>query len=411
MRLPYLIALLVTAPALAMEHAGHAAAQQDRASHQAAEVAQAPRVRPGLAIGAAAAPDGTLWMTGLDTAGRLFVRTRGADGAWSASRMLDTSGDVIAADGESRPSLAFGPRGAVVIAYTQPLARPYTGNIRLLRSADGGRTFAPPVTVHDDRQPITHRFASAAFDAHGDLYVVWVDKRDQVREGEGYVGAAIYGKRSSDGGATFGPDFKVADHSCECCRIALAESADTGMVALWRHVFEGQVRDHAFAPLRTLADAAGSPRTASPAAPVRATHDGWVIAACPHHGPGLAAAARGGFHAVWFGLRPDGSSAHYGRLTAAGTPAGPVRALPDPGAEHADVIAAGRRVVIAWRSFDGQATRLRAWTSNDDGDTFTLRELGATTSDNDHPRLVRRGDELLVLWRTTEGLEVFDVLP
>ena len=146
--------------------------------------------------------------------------------------MLNTGDDTIAAEGESRPAMAFGPNGAAVISYTQPLDKPYTGNIRLLRSADGGSTFAPPVTVHDDHQIITHRFASLAFDGRGDLNLVWIDKRDATDKS--YAGAAVYGKVSHDGGASFEPDRKLADHSCECCRIALATAPDGQQVALWR---------------------------------------------------------------------------------------------------------------------------------------------------------------------------------
>ena len=108
-----------------------------------------------------------------------------------------------------------------------------------------------------------------------------------------YRGAAIYRNVSRDGGATFSPDAKVADHACECCRIALAKGSDGRLRALWRHVFPPNVRDHAFA---LIAD--GQPANAY----TRATYDGWRVDGCPHHGPSLAADDAQGFHAVWFGL-------------------------------------------------------------------------------------------------------------
>jgi len=357
--------------------------------------------RPSLALGVAADAQGSLWIAGLDDHSRLFIQSTNDDGkSWQPRQVLNTGDDVIAADGESRPAMAFSPDGAVVISYTQPLSKPYTGNIRLLRSADGGRTFAPPVTVHDDRQQITHRFASLAFDGDGDLNIVWVDKRDATDQS--YAGAALYGKVSHDGGATFEPDRKLADHSCECCRIALATGADGKLVAFWRHVFEGSIRDHGFAPLSDM----GRGR-----APVRATADGWVLAACPHHGPGLAAASDGGYHAVWYGLREGVVAARYGRLSADGQPVGAVRALPDAGAEHADVATSGHKVAVVWRSYDGQQTRLRAWLSDDDGAHFVLRELAASAADNDHPRLLRNGSALQVVWRTLDGIGVYGLAP
>lgn len=372
-----------------------------------ARPAKAPR--PQLATGVAFAPDGRLWLTGLDAQGRLFVQSAPAQDlqAWSAPRLLDTVGDVIAADGENRPKLAFGPRGQVVISYTQPRARPYTGWIRMLRSSDGGQSFSAPFTVHADRQEITHRFESIAFDAQGVLHTVWIDKRDmeaapKVGKKSSYRGAAIYRNESRDGGASFGPDTKVADHSCECCRIALAPGADGQLRALWRHVFEPNVRDHGFAVLSS-----GAPV-------VRATFDGWQVDACPHHGPGLALADDGGFHAVWFGIRKergeDMAAVRYARLNADGSPRlSTVRALPDEAAEHADVLAAGARVAVVWRSVEGVRSTLHAWLSNDGGQTFRLQVLAQVQGDNDHPRLAQQGARMVVVWRTTKEVQVHEL--
>jgi hypothetical protein len=399
-------------------------------------------------MGAAFAPNGALWITALDEQQRLFIQTTSDEGrSWSKPRVIDTGTDTVIADGESRPKLAFGSKGQVVIAYSEPLALPYTGRIRMLRSEDEGRSFSAPFTVHQDPQVITHRFESVAFDAKGTLHTLWVDKRDpealtraalaaaasaasaapaataasaasttmaaavstaasappgrRPRVKIDYRGAAIYRNESVDGGRTFGPDTKLADYTCECCRIALAEAPDGSLVALWRHVFEPNQRDHAFAPV------AGPAR----AEPVRATFDRWAIDACPHHGPGLTPAQGGGYHAVWFGLRAGDSRVRYGRLRPDGSPDGDATSLPDDKAEHAAILSAGPQVAVLWRSFDGQATALRAWVSGDDGRHFVLKDLARSASDNDHPLLARRGSQIFALWRTTAGVRVERLAP
>ena len=377
------------------------------AAAQHAHGPAAGRVRPQLAGGVAFAPDGRLWWVGLDSQGRLAVQSSADLRQWSAPRLLDTGGDTIAADGENRPKLAFGPRGQVVLSYTQPLGKPYTGRVRLLRSSDGGASFSAPATVHADQQEITHRFESIAFDAQGVLHTVWIDKRDlelapKVGKKSSYRGAAIYRNESRDGGASFGPDLKLADHSCECCRIALAPGADGTLHAIWRHVFEPNVRDHAIAPLR------------SGAVPVRATFDDWHVDACPHHGPGLAAAHDGGFHTVWFGIRREGAedvaAVRYARLHADGRPRlETVRALPDEAAEHADVAAHGRQVAVVWRSVEGAHSVLRAWLSNDGGESFRLVELARASGDNDQPRLAQQGARLVVVWRTLQEVQIHEL--
>lgn len=373
----------------------------------------ARKPRPQLGIGAAFAPDGALWLVGLKAENQLFVQSAPAMAGtaspqWGAPRVLDTAGDAISADGENHPKLLFGPKATVLIAYTQPLAKPNTGYVRLLRSVDAGQTFAAPVTVHADRQVITHRFESLGFDAQGVLHTVWIDKRDleaapKVGNKSSYSGAAIYRNISTDGGATFGPDLKLVDHSCECCRIALGLGADGVLRAMWRHVYAPNVRDHALAALRPIVDAR----------PVRATFDDWRVDACPHHGPGLAAAGDG-FHAVWFGIRQQGvepvAGVRYARLKPDGSPwPETVRRLPDERAEHADVMADGLRVAVVWRSIDGMTSSLKAWLSTDGGQTFRVQSLGQIQGDNDFPRLVQYGPRMAVVWRNANEVQVHDI--
>jgi len=349
-------------------------------------------------------------VVGLNAQAQLFVQSTPVDGAlkWSEARILNTGADPIAADGESRPKIVFGPQGWAVISYTMPLAKPYTGFIRMLRSNDGGQTFSAPFTVHQDRQEITHRFDSVAFDAQGVLHTLWVDKRDQPPKGstQKYAGAAIYRNESKDGGMTFGPDTKLADHSCECCRIGLARNPQGQLQATWRHVFEGGIRDHAFASVSAPANRI-----------TRSSHDEWQINACPHHGPGLALNAGGnptGYHTVWFGIRKvngqDQAAVRYARLNTQGEPlTETVRVLPDPRAEHADVLADDQNVAVVWRSSEGAVTSLKAWLSTDGGQNFTLKTLGQTTGYNDHPRLAQSGSRMVVVWRNTQETQVHEL--
>ena len=387
------------------------------ASAQSKPMKHAKRIQ--LATGAALGPDGRLWVVGLNEQGQMFTQSSPAQalGQWTAPVILNTQKDEIAAEGESRPKMAFGPNGWAVVTYTQPLPKPYTGFVRMLRSADGGQTFSAPFTVHQDRQEITHRFESILFDEQGNLHTLWIDKRDMPPKGAGpkYIGAAVYGNVSKDGGATFGPDYKLADHSCECCRIAMSNTPDGKVAAVWRHVFGEQTRDHAFAMLPGASSVASTSAQVQTKSPVRSTFDDWQINACPHHGPGLAANnSQTGFHMVWFGIRKqdrqDVPGVRYARLNANGEPfLSSVKALPDARAEHADVLAHKQRVVVVWRSSEGSTSTLKAWISDNEGQSFSVKVLGQTQGPNDHPRLVQRAEKMLVVWRDTKEIKVYDV--
>ncbi|QYM78860.1 hypothetical protein K0B96_16385 [Horticoccus luteus] len=356
-------------------------------------------------LGADAAFDahGALWVVA-KISGHIAVRQSADFGrSWSNPVLVTPLPETTDAGGDARPKIALGPKSEIYVTWTKPLAKPYTGEVKFSRSLDGGRTFTPPVIVHHDRQEITHRFDALTVNARGQVFVAWIDKRDGVRaaaEGKSYRGAAIYFAVSDDQGATFRGDFKVADHSCECCRIALVAEPDGNVRAMWRHVFAPDIRDHAVATLH--ADGTVSEMA-------RATFDNWHIDACPHHGPGLAEDGAGDWHAVWFSGAPQSLGVFYGRLRA-GAVEGQQRVGGET-AEHAAVAASGKRVAVAWKAFDGQHTRLRSMSSNDGGRTWTESELGSTSGASGHPAVLTFAGHFYVLWNTQNESLTLVALP
>lgn len=318
---------------------------------------------------------------------------------WSAAKRVQQAPEPIEAAGESRPKLAFGTKDEIYIAYTKPLAKPFTGEIRFVRSTDGGKTFSPPVTVHANRDLITHRFESLIVDREGRIYIAWVDKRDlqeAVARKQKYAGAALYYAVSEDGGTSFKGDYKIADHSCECCRIALALNPQGRPAALWRHVFEPNVRDHVLTELTPD----GRPGTLQ-----RASFDDWRIDACPHHGPALAYADDGTRHQTWFNVKEDEGGVFYATADASGALGKPLR-LGSAQASHADVAVRGREVVLAWKQFDGKTTAILSRLSNDGGQTWHEAELARTQGASDQPRLLNTPVGIALVWRTqNEGVQ------
>ncbi|PWF47990.1 sialidase family protein [Massilia glaciei] len=367
--------------------------------------------KPELGTSAAVDGQGRLWIASKEAASDadqgqyLVLRSTGDNGAtWSAPKRIGP--EALAAEGESRPKLAFGTRGEIYVAYTRPLAKPYTGEIRFARSLDGGETFSRPVTVHLNRDEITHRFESLIVDRAGRVYIAWIDKRDReaaTARKRAYRGAAVYYAVSSDGGASFRGDFKIADHSCECCRIALALNANGAPVALWRHVFAPNARDHAMRELTP--DGRMAPMQ-------RASFDDWRIDACPHHGPALAYAADGTRHQAWFNLKGGQGGVFYAAARPGAAMATPAT-LGTAQARHADIAVRGDAIALAWKQFDGGATAIVGRHSGDAGDagaSWTQRTLASTSGHSDHPRLLATPSGIVLVWRTEdEGVRVVPV--
>ncbi len=378
--------------------------------HAAHTASKKPRLELGTSV--AFSPDGSLLAVRKEGDHLQLWRSIDDGASWLPPVLINAQPEQISAGGDNRPKLAVGADGSVYVAWTKPLAKPYTGEIRFARSADG-KTFSPPVTVHQDRSEITHAFESMLVASDGSVVLAWIDKRDMVAAKANkaeYRGAAVYSAISTDGGRTFQPERKIADHACECCRIAATIDKDGAPLFMWRHVFAPNERDHAIVRLK----ADGAPETV-----LRATFDRWKIDGCPHHGPSLAVDGAGVRHAVWFNHKDGDGHVFYGRLEAGntiGATAGPRDGIAVAGqrkvggvrAEHADLAVTGRRVVLVWKEFDGERARLLADISEDGGLSFRQVELASSAGASDQPRALSRGDVFYVFWRSEhEGMRVF----
>lgn len=394
-RFAALLATLAAMPAFGADapHA-HAAPARDPGKMWLSRMEQSPQ----LAVSATFDAGGRLWLA--RAAGRQVTVAHSDDlgATFSTPVGVTTSPELVAADGENRPKVAVAG-GRVYVSWTQPLPQPFSGHIRFAVSGDGGRSFSAPITVNSDPTPTSHRFDALLADDAGRVTLVWLDKRDGIAAEKArgsYKGAAVYLAQSSNGGESFAPNRKLADHSCECCRIGLAADLDGTPVAFWRHVFDGGIRDFALARLDE--------------APRRASEDGWRIDACPHHGGDIAVDARGGRHLVWFTGAEGKAGLYYRRM--GGAHATVPMAFGDPDAQpgHPAVLALGERVLVAWREFDGKQNRIRTMVSFDRGASWSAPATRATSAGAaDYPLLLAGRGQAWLAWNTAD--EGFRLLP
>ena len=323
---------------------------------------------------------------------------------FAAATAVTREPEDVDANGESRPKIAIGSRGDVYVSWTRKGSTPYTGDIRFARSLDGGRTFDAPRTVNDDGLAVGHRFDALHVASTGTIYLAWIDKRDLERatgEGRTYHGAALYYATSDDRGATFSANRRLKDHVCECCRIAV--DFDAGVpVVFWRDIFDGKTRDHGITRFT-------DPVTPGPAR--RATHDGWNLDACPHHGPSLSISSDGTYHLAWFtGEGPEGAGVFYARSVDRGLTLTPPRRVGTPDTfGHAVVLSRGPAVYLAWKEgIQPKGMSVRVSASADGGATWSpAREALRTDGASDHPFLAARGDEVFLSWfSASEGLRL-----
>lgn len=337
---------------------------------------------------------GRLWVVWA-LGGHVYLSHSDDQGAsFSAPVPVNRVPERVAADGENRPKVIIGPDREIYVSWTMRLPKPYSGDVRFARSTDGGSSFATPLTINDNRDLTSHRFESLGINKRGELFLAWLDKRDQVevqKTGGAYRGAALYYTVSTDGGVSFQPNRKLADHTCECCRTAMAFDPAGNPVITWRHVYEGNIRDHAITRLSGL----------EPGPVQRLSFDQWQIDACPHHGPAIDIAADGTYHTVWFNNAPERHGLYYARTVADnmtfGEPLGFGRY--DAGAAHPDVLALQEQVYLTWKEFDGKQTSALVMHSRNQGRTWSTPTVVASTEGaSDHPFLITNGHGVFLSW-------------
>lgn len=398
--------VLLSAPSLASAEHGEAVPEMHPPGCLASDALPSPDCgrTPSVAFDA----EGGLWAA-FSQQGHIYV-TRSTDMGESFAPVIAVNPvpELIYDDGENRPKIALGPEGEIYVSWTRRTEGRYSGNIIFASSLDGAQSFSTPLVVNTDRAPISHRFETLILDDNGRIHLLWIDKRDLAaakKVDQPYRGAAVYHAMSEDRGASFAFNRNIADHSCECCRIAASVTADGRIAALWRHVFPGQIRDHAIAYI--------GPDLPLPGVdPLRATRDNWHLEGCPHHGPDLSSGGKDTMHMTWFTNGQDKKGLRVGRFNmATGVLEVEHELDQSPAASRPQVLAVGNGVTAIWKRFSGDETELLARISRDAGTIWSAPFKVATTdSGSDHPILIARSGKVFASWHTqAEGYRLIPV--
>jgi hypothetical protein len=248
--------------------------------------------------------------------------------------------------------------------------------IKVARSADGGRTFTPGRALQAPAAAGDRGWHALTIDAAGAAHVMWLDHRGmataKAESHEQHEAAAMDGAAmalrsglfySTDAGAA--QERELLKGVCYCCKVAMTTGKDGALVAAWRHVYPGNIRDIAF----TVSRDGG--RTF--AAPARLSTDNWQLAGCPDDGPALAVDGEGTIHAVWptviGGDKPEGAifyaSSRDGRTFSSRTR---IPTLGSPKPMHPQIVADGSgRLTVAWDEVIGGVRQAAMRTISFDG--------------------------------------------
>jgi hypothetical protein len=299
--------------------------------------------------------------------------SRDAGAAFSPAVRVNATPGSARVSGEQPPRVALVPRPGkdpqIVVVWTgSGLA-----GTRLVsaRSDDAGRTFSAESQVPGSDAAGNRGWESTAVEPSGRVDVLWLDHRaaaassadmshhmDHAASAPMQADSVARAQLSKlyfgalDGSAN---GRAIAGGVCYCCKTALAATAG-GLLAAWRHVYPGNIRDIAFAMSKD------GGRTFS--TPVRVSQDQWAIDGCPENGPALAADSKGRIHVVWPTFVPassgSGELALFYAMSADGKQFTPRQKIPTAGTpRHVQLaVQADGTLAIAWDESEAGRRRI-----------------------------------------------------
>jgi hypothetical protein len=191
---------------------------------------------------------------------------------------------------QESPALAVaGDNVFLTWALTHPKVtqdKPFSNELRLSRSTDGGKTFLSSVLVNDDEQIIGHSFDSIHVAPDGVVHVAWIDGREGKKDPGTFV------TRSTDHGRTVAKNFKVDESTCVCCRTSLTTGPDGTLYVAWRKILPDDLRE------TVVSRSTDGGQTFS--SPVIVGHDNWVFPGCPHRPASIGTDRFGRLYVVWY---------------------------------------------------------------------------------------------------------------
>jgi hypothetical protein len=272
----------------------------------------------------------------------------------------------------------------------------YAYDVNVSRSADGGKTWGPPVVPHTDRTQTEHGFVSLLALPGGRLGAVWVDgratkdvKQSHDEEAPLPVGMQLrYAEVGTDGRLS---DEAVLDERiCECCQTSAAVTSE-GPVAVYRDRSEQEVRDTYF--VRRPAGGWSAPRVV--------VADNWQVRGCPVNGPSVAADGRR-VAVAWFTGEGDSPRVNVAFSDDAGATFGEAVRVDDGDVVgRADVVLlADGSALVCWMSgmSGAGAVKARRVAPGGAAGPVALVAQADVSRSGGFPRAARSGDTVYFAW-------------
>jgi hypothetical protein len=189
----------------------------------------------------------------------------------------------------------------------------------------------------------------------------------------------------------------IASGVCYCCKTSIATGANGIIIAAWRHVYAGNIRDVA------VTRSSDGGRTFAP--PVRVSEDNWVLDGCPENGPAVAIDQTTAIHVVWPTLirgaaGADDTLALFYAASKDGQRFTRRQQIPTEGVPRHPQVAVGPSgtITIAWDEQLNGARRVVVANGTSEGNHIRFVRQSVNDEPGTYPAVALLGDAAIVTW-------------
>ena len=271
----------------------------------------------------------------------------------------------------------------------------FTYDIKLTASADAGKTWSTPATLHDDGKKAEHGFVS--INPYNDqFFVSWLDGRKSAMEAdaghqEGHHGEMTLRGALLNNNGNKTNEWELDGRICDCCQTSIAITAN-GPVVVYRDRSTDEIRDMSI--VRFVNGVWTEPKIIFA--------DEWKIAGCPVNGP-RADAIGNKLAIAWFSMKENkGEVKIIFSEDGGATFEEPIRVDEGKTIGRVDVVMLNEEsAMISWM----EGTTIKALKINTDG-TKGKPIIIAESSDSrtsGFPQMTKAGNKLIFAWTDSQA--------
>lgn len=267
----------------------------------------------------------------------------------------------------------------------------YTYDVKLVTSADQGKTWSDPKILNGDGKKAEHGFVSM-IPYEENYFISWLDGRNAAIESEGghhdkeHHGQMTIRGAVVDKHGNKSDEWELDNRVCDCCQTSAAITAN-GPVVVYRDRSEKEIRDISI--VRFVKGEWTKPK------PIFS--DNWEIKGCPVNGP--RAAAQGNYLAVtWFSSPEKNAQVNVAFSKDGGeTFSAPVRMDEGKPIGRVDIeLLDERTAMVSW--MEGSEIKAAKVYSNGKKDASVIIASTSESRSSGFPQMTKAGSKIIFAW-------------